>query len=509
MQEKLGRRALFIGVSRKKDEVAREPDPLSEDLDQILRTLDALAEGEASTRVSGIPPGSMLLPLAKRLDHLAVRMQSDMDLAARYECIIKTFPLPCAVYRQDGSPVVTNRAFDEQAAALPVPSAEEIREGADGEETVRTATEETLSDGKEHHYRRFRTAVPLPDGSSEILFVWDNVTPLYERIHELENARKTEEETRGVGASDEHPVLPSPVTTTEELPSSGPEGTPPVVEESDERESPPVPEEGNGSEETAPTPSPVLSDEVTEVVSVPEPPDEDDDALLVASILQSAGFSTGTKVTAPDSQDKPAPADKEPGGAVPAEEPMDVPESGERTPGTILPAEDSKVEDEQQIESEIEVVEFSLGQEAYAIDICLAREIVEMMTITPIPRAPPYLAGVLNLRGEITNIITITTILGVSSAFSQEDQKIIVLSSEAAGGENVGIIVDDVRSVSQIPRERIERLGEGVGGKTRTNIKGIIKKEDRDGDRKDGSPEDTSLVLWLDLKKVLHELMNQ
>ncbi len=509
MQEKLGRRALFIGVSRKKDEVAREPDPLREDFEQILRTLDALAEGEVSARASGIPPGSTLSPLAERLNHLAARIQSDMDLVARYESIIKTFPLPCAVYRQDGSAVITNRAFDEQAADLPAPSVEDIREGADGEETVRTVTGELPPDEKEHHYQRFRAAVPLPDGSSETLFVWDNVTSLYERIHELENSRKNDEETRGVGTSDEYPVLPSPADTTGELPSPEPEGTPPVGEDSAEPESPPVPEGEKGSEETAPTPSPVLSDEVTEVVSGPGPADEDDDALLVASILQSAGFSTGTKVTVPESQDKPAPADKEPGGAVPAEEPKDVPGSEERTPGSLLPSEDSKVGEEQQIETEIEVVEFSLGQEAYAIDICLAREIVEMMTITPIPRAPPYLAGVLNLRGEITNIITITTILGVSSTFSEEDQKIIVLSSEAAGGENVGIIVDDVRSVSQIPRERIERLGEGIGGKTRTNIKGIIKKEDRDGDRNDGSPEENNLVLWLDLKKVLHELMNQ
>ena len=243
--------------------------------------------------------------------------------------------------------------------------------------------------------------------------------------------------------------------------------------------------------------------------AVTGPPDEDEDALLVASILQSAGFSTGSGVTGVDTRDEPVSPEQETGMAVPVEEPVTTPGNEEKPVDAVPPATDNQASEDQQIGTEIEVVEFSLGQEAYAIDISLAREIVEMMTITPIPRAPPYLAGVLNLRGEITNIITITTILGVSSSFAREDQKIIVLSSEAAGGENVGIIVDDVRSVSQVPRERIERLGEGVGGKTRTNIKGIIKKEERDGDRKEGSPEENDLILWLDLKKVLHELMNQ
>ncbi len=48
----------------------------------------------------------------------------------------------------------------------------------------------------------------------------------------------------------------------------------------------------------------------------------------------------------------------------------------------------------------IDVVEFELGGERYALDINLAREIVEMIPITPIPRAPPFISGVINLRGR-------------------------------------------------------------------------------------------------------------
>ena len=98
--------------------------------------------------------------------------------------------------------------------------------------------------------------------------------------------------------------------------------------------------------------------------------------------------------------------------------------------------------------STVDVVEFELGGERYALDIQLAREIVEMIPITPIPRAPPYISGVINLRGEITNIMNLNTLLGLPNQEIRDNQKIIVLVPEAAGGSNVGIIVDDVSSVT-------------------------------------------------------------
>ena len=110
----------------------------------------------------------------------------------------------------------------------------------------------------------------------------------------------------------------------------------------------------------------------------------------------------------------------------------------------------------------IDVVEFELGGERYALDIQLAREIVEMIPITPIPRAPPYISGVINLRGEITNIMNLNALLGLTNTEIRSNQKIIVLVPEAAGGSNVGIIVDDVISVMQVYRRLISiSMGEG------------------------------------------------
>jgi purine-binding chemotaxis protein CheW len=154
--------------------------------------------------------------------------------------------------------------------------------------------------------------------------------------------------------------------------------------------------------------------------------------------------------------------------------------------------------------STIDVVEFILGGEHYALDINLAREIVEMIQITPIPRAPSYISGVINLRGEITNIMNLNTLLGLPPQEIRESQKIIVLVPEAASGSNVGIIVDDVISVLQIAQKDIEHLGEGLASEVSGFVKGIIKLKGDESDKKN-----TSLIIWIDMHKVLEEVVKK
>jgi purine-binding chemotaxis protein CheW len=149
----------------------------------------------------------------------------------------------------------------------------------------------------------------------------------------------------------------------------------------------------------------------------------------------------------------------------------------------------------------VDVVEFVLGGERYALDIQLAREIVEMIPITPIPRAPPYISGVINLRGEITNIMNLNTLLGLPPQETRENQKIIVLVPDAASGSNVGIIVDEVTSVLQVAETDIEHLGEGLSSEVSSFVKGIIKIKGDGADKKS-----TGLIIWIDMKKVLEDV---
>jgi len=150
----------------------------------------------------------------------------------------------------------------------------------------------------------------------------------------------------------------------------------------------------------------------------------------------------------------------------------------------------------------INVVEFEIGGTLYALDIHLAREIVEMMPITPIPRAPAHIAGIINLRGEITNIIRLNTLLGLQEQEQNDNQKIIVLVAEATGGSNVGIIVDSVHSVLQVPEEHIEQMDNALSDEA--YVKGIIKIG---GDRTDMADEKKQLVIWVDISNILDQMI--
>lgn len=159
---------------------------------------------------------------------------------------------------------------------------------------------------------------------------------------------------------------------------------------------------------------------------------------------------------------------------------------------------------ETSMEELIEVVEFTLGGKRYALDIQLVREIVVMMPITPIPRAPEFVSGVLNLRGEITYIINLNKLLDVDDPEIRKDQKIIVFVPGAAKKNNVGIIVDNVSSVFQVPRTDIEIMQDNTSSKIAGFVKGIIKLKSDDHEKKS-----KGLLIWIDMEKIFFGMIPQ
>lgn len=152
------------------------------------------------------------------------------------------------------------------------------------------------------------------------------------------------------------------------------------------------------------------------------------------------------------------------------------------------------------------IVEFGLGGSHYALDITITREIVEMMPITSLPHAPAYLKGVMNLRGEIFNIIDIQKILGIGGTGTESAGKIIVLTPDAADGENIGIIVDAVQSVRQIHDDAIEYLNDSKDMQNAGLMKGIIKvNADGNGENKG----EKHLIIWLDMQALVMDLIRR
>ncbi|MEJ5360312.1 MAG: chemotaxis protein CheW [Desulfobacterales bacterium] len=100
---------------------------------------------------------------------------------------------------------------------------------------------------------------------------------------------------------------------------------------------------------------------------------------------------------------------------------------------------------------------FSLGKEEYGIGILKIREIIGMLPITAVPETPPYVKGVINLRGKVIPVVNLRLRFGMPEIEIGDRTCIIVVETAGEGGVMpVGIVVDAVSEVLNIRGEEIE-----------------------------------------------------
>ena len=101
---------------------------------------------------------------------------------------------------------------------------------------------------------------------------------------------------------------------------------------------------------------------------------------------------------------------------------------------------------------------FVLHQESYGIPVLKVREIFRPSTITSVPQMPPYVKGVINLRGRIIPVIDLCAKVGLPRAASAASACIVVVQVSAADQRSVqlGLIVDSVEEVSQFAAADLE-----------------------------------------------------
>ena len=100
---------------------------------------------------------------------------------------------------------------------------------------------------------------------------------------------------------------------------------------------------------------------------------------------------------------------------------------------------------------------FTLAEEEYGIGILKIKEIIGMLPITPVPRTPPFVKGVINLRGKVIPIIDLRLKFGMEEIDYTDRTCIIVVEIEGESGTILmGIVVDTVSEVLNIKAEDIE-----------------------------------------------------
>jgi purine-binding chemotaxis protein CheW len=125
---------------------------------------------------------------------------------------------------------------------------------------------------------------------------------------------------------------------------------------------------------------------------------------------------------------------------------------------------------------------FCLGDEEYGLEILRVREIIGIIDITPLPQTPPYVKGVINLRGKIIPVIELRTKFGMNSVpYTEETCVIVVEVSDQESEEEyqVGVIVDTVSEVLDITPDQIEPAPKFGGSLSTDYIMGMGKVKDK------------------------------
>lgn len=123
---------------------------------------------------------------------------------------------------------------------------------------------------------------------------------------------------------------------------------------------------------------------------------------------------------------------------------------------------------------------FSLGSEGYGISILKVKEIIGMMDITPVPRTPEFIKGVINLRGKIIPVMDLRVKFGMDAQEYDERTCIIVVEVSMNGIQKLlGVVVDTVSEVVTISSEQIEPPPEYGTSVEHNSILGIGKIKER------------------------------
>lgn len=96
----------------------------------------------------------------------------------------------------------------------------------------------------------------------------------------------------------------------------------------------------------------------------------------------------------------------------------------------------------------LEVVEFDLASERYAFPLAHVREVCLLRELTPVPCTPPFILGIINVRGEIRTVIDLKKFFDLPAAGLSELNKILLVES---AGLRLGILADAIRGVRRLP----------------------------------------------------------
>ena len=117
-----------------------------------------------------------------------------------------------------------------------------------------------------------------------------------------------------------------------------------------------------------------------------------------------------------------------------------------------------------------------MGNEDYGVDIQTVKEVIRFKAITRLPKAPDFVKGVINLRGDIIPIIDLRERFGMEQKEYTDMTRVIVVEVD---GRSIGTVVDSVSHVIRIEEGEIEPPPPCVGKISEEYIRGVGKVDEK------------------------------
>ena len=136
-------------------------------------------------------------------------------------------------------------------------------------------------------------------------------------------------------------------------------------------------------------------------------------------------------------------------------------------------------------------VTFKLDGETYGVNVMEVQEVLRVTDIAPVPGAPSYVLGIINLRGNVVSVIDTRRRFGLPATENSDATRIVIIES---GGQTVGIRVDAVAEVLDVDSSEIETSPDVGNEEAARYISGMVSRGEE-------------LVVLIDVNKIITEEM--
>lgn len=140
-------------------------------------------------------------------------------------------------------------------------------------------------------------------------------------------------------------------------------------------------------------------------------------------------------------------------------------------------------------DSIIQWVTFHLENEKYGIKVMQVQEVLRMTEIAPVPGAPHYVLGIINLRGNVVTVVDTRRRFGLPDAEADDETRIVIIEAD---NNVVGILVDSVAEVVDLQASEIETAPNVGNDESSKYIQGVSSRDDE-------------LLILVDVNKLLSD----